>query len=83
MSKIASDSIITIIKKNVLTVPGVDKKKPVTVRYIEEGFADIQFSPLSYVSNISEISKRIQSVLGKILKEKIGFNIILNVRSSL
>jgi hypothetical protein len=82
MEQIKPNVLTSIIKKNVINVPGINKKGEINVTLHGNG-ANIDFTPLSYVNNIYEISNRIKAVIGRILQEEYKIYIILNVRSIL
>jgi F420-0:gamma-glutamyl ligase-like protein len=82
MAEISQNILLSVAKQNLLKIPGVDKKAKVVVKYTDK-VLDIEYTPISYACNVYEISKRIQNVLSEKIKEKYGFNIILNVKVSL
>jgi hypothetical protein len=82
MDEIKPNVLTSIIKKNVINVPGINKKGEINVT-LHGNNANIDFTPLSYVNNIFEISNRIKSVVGRILQDEYKIYIILNVRSIL
>jgi hypothetical protein len=83
MNNLKPNVLISIIKKNVINVPGVDKKGKIDVTLKNNNEANIDFTPFSYVNNIYEISNRIKIVIGRILQEEYKIHIILNVKSVL
>ncbi|MDR2821433.1 MAG: hypothetical protein LBV53_00565 [Mycoplasmataceae bacterium] len=83
MNDIKPNVLISIIKKSVIDVPGVDKKGQINVALDDNNNANIDFTPFSYVNNIYEISNRIKTTVGRILQDEYKIYIILNVRSIL
>jgi hypothetical protein len=82
MEELKPNVLASIIKKNVINVPGINKKGQINVT-LHGNSANIDFTPLSYVNNIYEISNRIKAVVGRILQDEYKIYIILNVRSIL